>query len=64
MDPDKNAAILEEFERVAREIASPDYQRDLDRRVHDRLAAESRWHNHVLARSRELGDHKVLRDQS
>lgn len=59
--PEKNAEILAEFDRVAREITDPAYQQDLERRVHERLAAENRWHNYVLARSRELADHEVLR---
>jgi hypothetical protein len=63
MNPKEENVMPDEFDRLANEIASPDYQRDLERRVHDHLAAETRWHNDVLARSRELGDHEVLRDQ-
>lgn len=61
MNSEEKTALLDEFDRIAREIESPDYQRDLERRVHAHLAAENRWHHHVLARSRVLGDHKVLR---
>lgn len=50
MTPEEKAALLAEFDRLADAITSPENQMELERRVHERLAAENRWHNQVLPR--------------